>query len=205
MTVAQHDTDLWIVGDADTLRIDLRPLQGSWTEAQYLRMTDQTNHLIEFTDGVIEVLPMPTREHQRISAFLYRVLFALMQQMGGIVLYAPLRVQIRPGAFREPDLVLLRDERDPRNQETFWLGADLAVEIISPDRPQRDLIEKPLDYATAGILEYWIVNPLDQTVRVLALADDAYTVHGVFGRGEHLTSPLLPDASIAVDAVFRAS
>jgi Uma2 family endonuclease len=51
--------------------LDLAPLQGLWTEAQYLKLTDQTNQLIEFTDGVIEVLPMPTRKHQRILAFLY--------------------------------------------------------------------------------------------------------------------------------------
>ena len=40
--------------------IDLSSLDGLWTEALYLKISEQTNHLIEFTDGTIEVLPMPT-------------------------------------------------------------------------------------------------------------------------------------------------
>lgn len=205
MAVSVSDTDLWIVRKADGLELDLLALQGLWTEAQYLRLSDQTNHLIEFTDGVIDVLPVPTREHQRISAYLYRALFAFIQAMGGIVLYAPLRVQIRPGKFREPDLIVLLDEQDGRNQDAFWLGADLVVEIVSPDNPSRDLLDKPADYAEAGIPEYWIVNPIDATVSVLTLASDGYTVHGVFRHGDQITSVLLPGFTVNVDAVFAAS
>ena len=46
--------------------------------------------------------------------------------------YAPLRVRVAPGRFREPDLVLLLDVNDSRNQNAFWLGADLVVEISAP-------------------------------------------------------------------------
>jgi Uma2 family endonuclease len=133
------------------------------------------------------------------------MLVNFVRPRGGMVLFAPLRVQIRPGKFREPDIVLLRDAADPRNQEAFWLGADLVVEIVSPDRPERDTVEKPLDYAEAGIPEYWIVNPLDETITVLTLGgDDAYATHGVFGRGEEATSPLLTDIRVSVDTVFDA-
>jgi Uma2 family endonuclease len=56
---------------------------------------------------------------------------------------------------------LLLDVNDPRNQNAFWLGADLVVEIVSPDDVERDIVIKRADYAEAGIPEYWIVNPLD--------------------------------------------
>ena len=49
---------------------DSAALQGFWTQAQYLKLTNQSNHLLEFTDGRIEVLPTPTQEHQAISRFL---------------------------------------------------------------------------------------------------------------------------------------
>ena len=124
---------LKLVGEADGLEIDLLPLQGLWTEAQYLRLTDQTNHLIEFTEGHVEVLPMPTRQHQAISRLLFLALLSIVQPLGGTVFYAPLRVQITPGRFREPDLVMLLDVNDPRNQNAYWLGADLVIEIVSPD------------------------------------------------------------------------
>ena len=48
-----------------------------------------------------------------------------------------------------------------------------------------------IDYAEAGIPEYWIVNPLDETVTVLVLGDGEYREHGVFRAGAHADSPTL--------------
>ncbi len=55
---------------------EVAPRQGPWSEDDYLRLTDCTNRLIEWTDGCIEVLPMPTDEHQSIAARLYKRLDA---------------------------------------------------------------------------------------------------------------------------------
>jgi Uma2 family endonuclease len=121
---------------------------------------------------------------------------------GGKVLFAPLRVQVHPNKYREPDLLVLLDTNDPRNQNAFWLGADLVIEIVSPDDPERDTKAKRADYAEIGILEYWIVNPLDETITVLTLADDAYADHGVFRRGEMATSALLASFAVLVDSIF---
>ena len=197
-------TTLQLVWGDGTEPIDLTPLQGLWTEEQYLKLTDGTNCLIEFTDGEIEVLPMPTDNHQVISRFLLFALFAFVQQLGGTVLYAPLRVQIRPGTYREPDILLMRDARDPRRQNRYWLGADLVVEIVSPDNPERDTVTKRADYAAAGIPEYWIVNPEAETVTVLTPAGDSYADHGSFGRGMQATSALLVGFAVDVDALFDA-
>jgi Uma2 family endonuclease len=185
--------------------IDLRALQGLWSDVQYLRLTDQTNRLIEFTDGVIEVLPMPTRKHQLISRWLLLILLPLVQARGGEILYAPLRLQIRPGKYREPDLLLLLDRADQRNQDAFWLGADLVIEIVSPDDPTRDTEAKRADYAEAGIPEYWIVNPMDETITVLRRIGAQYAEHGVFHRGETATSTLLPELIVAVSATLDAT
>ena len=67
MTLGIRTPGLKLVWEADGLEIDLLPLQGLWTEEQYLRLTDQTNRLIEFTEGSVEILPMLTRKHQAIS------------------------------------------------------------------------------------------------------------------------------------------
>jgi Uma2 family endonuclease len=204
MTTDTQANDLRMVRAVDGLDLDLEPLQGLWSVEQYLKLTNQTNHLIEFTDGVIEVLPMPTRDHQVILAFLYELLLLLLRPRGGKVLFAPLRVQVRPGKFREPDLLVLQNARDPRNQNEYWLGADLVIEIVSPDRPARDTEEKPLDYAEAGIPEYWIVNPLTDTITVLVLEGETYTTYGVFRRGDRALSKLIDGFDVRVDEVFDA-
>ena len=204
MATETQSLELRLIRRADGLELDLRLLQGLWTDEQYLALSNQTNHLIEFADGQIEVLPMPTRSHQLIVRWVFLALYSFLQPSDGLVLFAPFRLQIRPGRYREPDVLLLRNAADPRNQESFWLGADLVVEIVSPDDPERDLTIKRADYAAVGVTEYWIVNPLDETITVLALSDGDYQTVGRFVRGQPATSRLLDGFSLAVDEVLDA-
>ena len=186
----------------DGATTDLRPLQGTWTPAQYLRLTANVPRLMEFTDGQLEVLPIPTDLHQAISLSLACALHPLLRERGGIVLCAPLRLRIREGKFREPDLLALFDAKDPRRQDDYWRGADLVMEVVSPDDPQRDTHDKRRDYAEAGIPEYWIVNPLDETITVLSLTGTAYAKERVHRRGERAESPLLRGFSVDVAETF---
>jgi Uma2 family endonuclease len=205
MAVEIQPSKLRIVGADDDTILNLDPLQGLWTVEQYLRLTEHSRRLLEFTDGALEVLPMPTDQHQVISQFLLFALAAFLRHRGGKVLYAPLRLQIRTGKFREPDLLVVRDARDPRRQNAYWLGADLVVEIVSPDDPERDTVVKRKDYAQAGIPEYWIIDPQEETVTVLRLEGDQYITHGVFERGDSATSALLTGFAIAVSQVLDAT
>ena len=179
--------------------------QGCWGDADYLWLTDQTHRLVEFTDGYLEKLPAPSRGHQRILAFLYSAFHAFLAPSGREVLLAPLRLRIRPGKFREPDLLLVREARDARSGERFWTGADVVVEVVSPDNPERDLVLERDDYAEAGIPEYWIVDPATETVTVLKLKDSGYVEHGAYGRGARAASPALPGFGVDVGAVFDAA
>lgn len=205
MATDVQPSTLRMLWEENELILDLGALQGLWTAEQYLRLTDQTNRLIEFADGSVEVLPMPTRRHQVILALLYELFVTFIRPRGGKVLFAPLRVQVGPNKYREPDLLLLIDADDPRNQNAFWLGADLVIEIVSPDDPERDTKVKRIDYAEAGISEYWIVNPTDETIIVLKLDGDAYAERGVYNRGESAASALLDGFAVSVDEVFDAS
>ncbi len=188
----------------DAILSDTLPRQGRWSDDDYLWLTDRTRRLIEFTDGCIEELPMPTSTHQAILAFLYRALYAYLAPLGGAVMFSALRLRIREGKFREPDILVLHDRTDPRYQDRFWLGADLVAEIVSSDRPERDLVDKRADYAEAGIPEYWIVDPRHDTITVLTLATGAYVEQGVYSRGDTATSPLLAGLAIDVASTFDA-
>ena len=190
--------------ELNALLCDVLPPQGAWSEDAYLWLTDHSNRLIEFTDGYLEELPVPTFTHQSILLFLYDLLRAYLKPRGGVVMVAALRLRVRPGKFREPDLLLLRDRTDRRCQDRYWPGADLVVEVVSPDNPDRDLVEKRADYAEAGIPEYWIADPRDETIRVLSLRGAAYVEHGVYRRGDTATSALLAGFAAEVSAVFDA-
>lgn|SRR5487761_1737545 len=183
---------------------DVMPRQGAWSDEQYLAMTEHMNRLIEFTDGSLEPLPMPTDRHQAILAFLYEAFAGFVRARGGKVRFAPLRLQIRPGKFREPDLLLVRLASDPRRQNRFWTGADLALEVVSADKPGRDLIDKRDDYAEGGVPEYWIVNPEDESIAILTLHGGSYVDAGTLHRGQSAASMLLEGFALEVSNVFDA-
>ena len=188
----------------DGTPVDFLSRQEPWTEAQYLRLTRTSRRLLEFTDGRLDVLPMPTDQHQVIVRLLLLALHPRALELGGTVLFAPLRLRIREGKFREPDLLLVLDANDPRRANDFWTGADLVVEVVSRADPRRDTRDKRLDYAEARIAEYWVVNPLDETVTVLVLQGSGYVEHGVFGRGQQTESACLRGCSLDVASVFDA-
>lgn len=180
----------------------LFPDQGSWSEHEFLEL--ETNRLVEFSHGRLEVLPMPTDMHQAIVGFLYTVFLAFVQQTGGAVRFAPLRLRLWPGKIREPDIMVLRDATDPRRQDIYWTGADLVVEVVSEDDPGRDLVTKRLEYAQAGIPEYWIVDPRNRSIVVLKLEGETYQTHGQFGVDAVLTSATLSGLTVPVSIVFAA-
>lgn len=184
----------------------LYPPQGEWHESEYLAL--ETNRLIEFDNGYLEVLPMPTPAHQFIVAYLYRTLETFVTNHGlGNVLFAPLRVQLWLRKFREPDVVFLSTEHSERIGHKFVHGADLVMEVVSDsveDR-ERDLVTKRKEYALAGITEYWIIDPENHQVTVLRLDGEQYAVHGEFRAGRQATSVLLAGFAVDVDALFAAA
>jgi len=203
-SATQPTTELPSAQEWKDLLEQILPPQGEWSEEEYLVLTDHRNRLVEFTDGFLEILPMPTDKHQGILGFLYLAFLGFIDPRGGKVRFSPLRLRIRPGKFREPDLLLLLSAADSRRQNRFWLGVDLALEVVSEEKPERDLVDKRGDYAEAHVPEYWIVNPQTETITVLRLRGDAYEEAGIYRRGESAASMLLPDFSLAVAAVFDA-
>ena len=181
----------------------LFPYQGAWSEEEYLAL--DTNHLIEFDHGRLEFLPMPDISHQRIVAFLYRLLWTYVSARGlGEALFAPMPVRLWAKKYREPDILFLRATRR-QIRGSYVTPPYLVMEVVSPDDPDRDYVDKRREYAQAGIPEYWIVDPARALVTVLRLADDQYAVHGEFSPGTQATSSLLAGFTVPIDDLFAAS
>lgn len=173
------------------------PNQGTYTEDDYLRLT--TNRLVEFADGTIEVLSMPTLLHQRIVAYLYNAIRAFITARKlGEVFFAPLPLHLWRGRWREPDLAFVRVENKRALEGKDLEGADLVVEVVSADDPDRDWKLKRREYAQAGITEYWVVDPFQRKITVFRLEGKVYSVHGEFEEGQRATSAMFPELSVAV-------
>lgn len=178
------------------------PLQGDWSVENYLAL--DTGMLVEYSDGFVRVLPMPSLLHQWIARFLFLALerFVSERQLGE-VFFAPLPVRLTSTKYREPDIVFVRPERI-RTMKGQPDGADFVIEIVSEGKEshERDYVEKRAEYAAAGISEYWIVDPEQRTITALTLAGQAYVEQGVFHAGDFAASSLLEGFSVRVDEVF---
>ena len=182
----------------------LFPDQGAWSEEEYLMLPG--NRLVEYSHGIVEVLPMPSYAHQLVVAWLYELLreFVVHRNLGRVI-FAPLRVRLWAGKYREPDLMVMLEENRDRIHEPYWDGADLVMEIVSPDDPSRDLETKRREYAVAGIREYWLVNPINATIVVFTLPEGVqhYKINGVYLPDTVAESVLLPGFKVDVTACFK--
>ena len=182
------------------------PRQGDWSEADFLEF-ETSNFPAELVDGCLEFLPMPTPSHQRLLRYLARRLEDVVAAESlGEVLCAPCPVRLWEGRLREPDVFYLRHDRQVEGDKPPN-GADLVIEILSPGATnrERDLVAKRNDYAQAGVAEYWIVDPDEQTVIVLSLDGQSYRTHGEFQPGAVATSPLLPKFQVDVTELFESA
>jgi len=194
MAITSTPTPAWDVAT-------LFPPQGNWDESDYLNLTDNTRRLVEFVDGRIEVLPMPKMSHQKIVHYLANLLLALNI---GTVVFAPFRVRVRAGKYREPDVAFMLEHHSDRVNEDFWEGADLVIEVVSDDDRDRDYVTKLRDYAEAGIGEYWIVDPVERKITQFELVGSDYQQVAEAREGAEILSKSLPGLVAQASAIFRA-
>ena len=123
----------------------------------------------ELIDGKIYYMAPPSRVHQRISMFLSRVIGNYIESNDGKceVYAAPFAVFLNEDDinYLEPDISVICDLT--KLDEKGCHGApDWIIEIVSPSSKPRDYMTKLFKYRTAGVREYWIVDPEKQRVIV---------------------------------------
>lgn len=191
--------------DASALTVDvarLFPPQGQWTEDAYLALPE-SNYLVELSDGELIMMSPATETHQRVLMALFLKMHAFIEaEKLGTIRFAPLPVRLWPDKIRKPDILFVSNEHADRIGEKFYGPPDLVVEVVSPSTRHADRVEKFTEYAAAGIPEYWLVDPEDQTVEVFTLQERAYVLEIKVELGESARSQVLEGFSVPVDEVF---
>lgn len=103
----------------------------------------------------------------------------------------------------EPDVaVWLRSTHVPEPDQLLYPACDLVVEVLSESSVKRDRGPKYIDYAAAGISEYWIVDADAETVEQYQEVDGAYRIQAVHRDDSCIRSFVLPGFEIRLLAVF---
>lgn len=129
----------------------------------------------ELIDGRMYEMASPSRVHQRLLGALYRLIANYIEDGDGSceVYLAPFAVYINNDEYNyvEPDIVVICNE-DKLDEKGCHGAPDWAVEIVSPSSVKMDRKIKLFKYRTAGVREYWIVDPGERTVEVYLFAEN---------------------------------
>ena len=123
----------------------------------------------EQIDGHLYAMAPPNFIHQKLVSKFTKIIGNYIDSHGGKceVIPAPFAVNLDADDknWVEPDISVICDPN--KLTDKGCLGApDWIIEVTSPSDPQRDYGIKLFKYRTAGVREYWIVNPQKRTVMV---------------------------------------
>jgi Uma2 family endonuclease len=131
----------------------------------------------ELIDGVAyDMTPAPSERHQTISSELHVQLYDFLRDHPCRVFYAPFDVRLpnlaedgmTASTVVQPDLLVVCD-REKLDGKGVIGAPTLVMEITSPSTAGKDIREKRAAYERAGVPEYWIISPWDNTVQVYTL------------------------------------
>ena len=161
----------------------------------------------ELYDGEVRVVPSPTNRHQFVLLNLVAVLMEYAQQHGGRLLFAPSDVVFTQYDVVQPDVLYFSEAR----RELVELDAptsaapDLTVEVVSAGTSAHDRVRKQATYARFGVREYWIVDPFEETIEILALDGAVYRAAQITDTGGVAVSPALSGLRVSAARIFDLS
>ncbi len=123
----------------------------------------------ELIDGHIYYMAPPSRKHQKISIELSSIIRDYIRSHHGKceVYAAPFAVYLdeATNTYVEPDISVICDPN--KLDDRGCKGApDWIIEIVSPGSRQMDYYTKLFKYRTAGVREYWVVDPTKNFILV---------------------------------------
>lgn len=159
----------------------------------------------ELYDGVLSEVFAPTPRHQRVALNAAEVLRNYERQAGGLVLPAPLDIIFDDYNVVQPDVVFF--ERDRAStidmHHSIRIAPDLAIEVLSPATAAIDRGKKLRLLARFGVSEYWLVDPVVNTLEQFVLAGDMYRVLPVTHVRDVVSSMTLPGLTFPVTQLFE--
>ncbi len=132
----------------------------------------------EIIDGVHIVNAAPNTIHQHVSKRLQYQLYTKIELAGlGVLFNAPVDVQLSEFDVVQPDLVIVLNENVRKITLTkIKVAPNLVVEILSHSTSELDRTVKKELYERAGVQEYWIVDPYEQSIQQWVLENGKYSL-----------------------------
>lgn len=158
----------------------------------------------ELIDGELVDMAPPNFLHQKlVSKFTQAIGRYISDNKGSCeVIPAPFAVNLTGNdrTWVEPDISVICDKN--KISDRGYEGApDWIIEITSPSTQRMDCIIKLFKYRSAGVREYWIVNPMKKTVQVYHFGENEDTSQYDFD--EDIPVGIYPDFTINIAGLIQ--
>lgn len=153
---------------------------GAYTLADYYALPDDVR--AELIDGYLIIIDAPTVTHQSIIGELYYYIRHYIKTKKGSckVILSPVDVRLDNDdkTMLEPDLIVIC-ESEKSDGKRINGAPDFVAEVVSPSSRKRDYLVKLNKYWTAGVREYWIIDPEKETVTTYLFqgSEDTFAVN----------------------------
>lgn len=173
-------------------------------DADDLRSFPDDRNRYEIIGGQLIVSPAPSTRHQHVVTQLTTWLnLHLIQHHLGRLFVAPMDVRLSFYDVVQPDLLVVLNDRSEIIREQGIVGPpNLVIEVLSPSSRSTDKVDKAALYASSGVEEYWIVDPIAETVTVYGLDDDRFSPSVTLQRSKDLYSLTLEGLVLDLDTIF---
>jgi Uma2 family endonuclease len=158
----------------------------------------------ELYDGEVYVVPAPMPRHQRVQIRLVEWLDDYAESVGGFAICAPIDIVFSEYDVVQPDVLFFAPARAHLVDldRAIRHAPDLCVEILSPSTEATDRGRKMQMFARYGVPEYWIVDPVHETIEVHQFQSGGYVLAQSASGDEGITSAVLPGATLRAGRIF---
>ncbi len=187
----------------------LKPRSGMrLTAEEFMELPDTWDRRkMELDEGVLYIMPRPRRVH---GFFQLKLAFPVDQYLDSfdeppaeLMMDFIVALSLESRVLLAPDLcIVLRGNPVVLTDRMVEGAPDIAIEVLSSDR-NRDLVRKRQQYGEAGVQEYWIFDPRNDTATLLELRDGGYIERAVLTADDILTTGLLPGLAIPLADVVH--
>lgn len=129
-------------------------------------------HKSDLIEGVFVMASPASFRHETVQNFVDTLLTIFVDAKGlGQVLGSNAAFRLSDENAFQPDIAFIRADRVDLAEDVYFPGPpDLAVEIISPSSRQYDEVEKRINYGRYGVREYWLIDPIYETIHFFSQA-----------------------------------
>lgn len=174
-------------------------------------LTWREGERMELIDGeAFYMSPAPSRKHQQILRDLSTEFSLFLRDKVCEVFFAPFDVRLFSKSKRDdeidnvvqPDLTVVCNP-EILDDKGCNGTPDMIIEILSPSSVKLDRWQKYLLYEKAGVKEYWIVDPINESVEVHLKEGAQFKLHGVFTKNESVSVNTLAGFKITLNQIFN--